>query len=204
MNIYLQQILSISLPNKYTKWYISIIENSKYVNGYGENHHILPKCFKLGGEKSSENIVKLTAREHYICHLLLAKMFEGKMKHKMIYAANMLKCCSKNQLRNFQVNSTIYNNIKQELSKIVSSNLKNKIPWNKGKTGIYSEQHREKISNARKGKPTTKGVPNPHSAANGKKGAKKLSETVSGRKIKTLPDGKRIWIYPDKDDGCIG
>lgn len=41
-------------------------------NGYTEKHHILPKC--MGGNDLVENIVKLSAREHYIAHLLLVKI----------------------------------------------------------------------------------------------------------------------------------
>ena len=39
--------------------------------GYIERHHILPKA--LGGKDIPGNLVDLTAREHYIAHLLLAK-----------------------------------------------------------------------------------------------------------------------------------
>ena len=32
---------------------------------YYENHHILPKC--LGGSDDPQNLIKLTAREHFLC-----------------------------------------------------------------------------------------------------------------------------------------
>lgn len=38
---------------------------------YTEKHHIIPKCLGGGNEKS--NISVLTAKEHFICHLLLAR-----------------------------------------------------------------------------------------------------------------------------------
>lgn len=44
--------------------------------GYVERHHVLPKC--LGGNNRSENLVELTAREHYLAHMLLARMNPGK------------------------------------------------------------------------------------------------------------------------------
>ena len=72
-------------------------------------------------------------------------------------------------------------------------------PWNKGKTGIYSNQTLEKMSNSRKGKPTTSGMLMPKSADNGKKGSTKLSNTVTGRKRKYLPDGSWTWEYPNKN-----
>jgi len=40
--------------------------------GYTERHHVLPRS--MGGGDESENIVVLTAREHYIVHWLLFKI----------------------------------------------------------------------------------------------------------------------------------
>lgn len=55
---------------------------------YLEEHHIIPKCF--GGSDYSENLVLLTAREHFVAHLLLVKMFTGKKYHQMANAAMWL------------------------------------------------------------------------------------------------------------------
>lgn len=78
----------IFIANKYTKYYYSIISNAKSrtfpPNTYTEQHHIIPKS--LGGGNSVDNLVKLTAREHFICHRLLVKMLEGKDKTKMSFA----------------------------------------------------------------------------------------------------------------------
>lgn len=71
-------------------------------------------------------------------------------------------------------------------------------PWNKGKTGIYSIEHRKKISEANKGRATTKGLKMPKSADNARRGAAKLSAKVTGRKRKYLPNGKWTWEYPNK------
>jgi hypothetical protein len=40
---------------------------------YFEVHHILPRC--LGGTNNDENLVKLTAEEHYLAHQLLVKIY---------------------------------------------------------------------------------------------------------------------------------
>jgi len=72
------------------------------------------------------------------------------------------------------------------------------VPWNKGKINIYSDETLSKMSAARVGKPTTKGKSNPQSIINGKKGASKLSSTVTGRRKKVLPDGSWTWEYPNK------
>lgn len=40
---------------------------------YTEKHHIIPRC--LGGSDDRGNLVRLTPREHFIAHRLLAKMY---------------------------------------------------------------------------------------------------------------------------------
>lgn len=72
--------------SKYTNWYYAIIDaaTDRINDSYTESHHIIPKS--LGGSNKKENLVRLTAREHYICHLLLARMVEGTNKTKMVYA----------------------------------------------------------------------------------------------------------------------
>lgn len=74
------------LENKYTKWYFSIIENakSKPLGDYMERHHIITKC--MNGNNSTDNLVPLTAKEHFICHLLLTKMVTTEYKKKMNYS----------------------------------------------------------------------------------------------------------------------
>lgn len=68
--------------NKYTRWYFSIVNNARTSprEGYVEEHHIIPES--MGGPDTPENLVKLTAREHFIVHLLLPKMVIGT-KHLM-------------------------------------------------------------------------------------------------------------------------
>jgi hypothetical protein len=76
----------IFLDNKYTKWYYKIIENRKInaYDGYTERHHIIPRC--MDGNDNLENLVDLSAREHFVCHLLLRKMTTGNNKRKMTIA----------------------------------------------------------------------------------------------------------------------
>ncbi len=40
--------------------------------GYSERHHVLPRC--MGGTNAKENLVRLTAKEHFIAHKLLVRM----------------------------------------------------------------------------------------------------------------------------------
>ena len=76
--------------NKYTKCYFKIIERARHrlLECAYENHHVTPKS--LGGSDEKNNIVSLTLREHYICHLLLTKMCTGESKHKMLYAIHRM------------------------------------------------------------------------------------------------------------------
>ena len=67
--------------------------------------------------------------------------------------------------------------------------------------GFYVASRRESkagIPKPRKegGTSWNKGLSNPQAAENGRKGAEKLSVSVTGRKRKYLPDGTWTWEYP--------
>lgn len=76
------------IQNKFHKWYFSIIDKAIVRQSGDEKHHIVPKSF--GGSDDKSNLVLLTFREHYVCHLLLTKMCEGELKHKMLYAIHRM------------------------------------------------------------------------------------------------------------------
>ncbi len=81
---------NVFVDNKYSSWYYAIINNRIASNDrltYGEKHHILPKS--LGGV-DVDNIIKLSAREHFVCHWLLTKMTTGAAKKKMTHALWMM------------------------------------------------------------------------------------------------------------------
>lgn len=64
----------------YQKIYDDLVADRKKnptPDSYYEMHHIIPKC--MGGDDSKKNLVRLTAREHFIAHWLLAKIHGGKM-----------------------------------------------------------------------------------------------------------------------------
>lgn len=90
------------INNKYKTWYFNIVEQARTrkLNSYTEKHHILP--LSLGGTNNSSNIVRLTAREHFICHKLLVKMVSGQAKYKMLEAVAIF---SNNRIRKLHVNS---------------------------------------------------------------------------------------------------
>lgn len=75
------------LDNKYTKWYNQIVNRGKErtnVQGYSERHHIIPRS--MGGNDDPDNLVVLTAREHFLCHWLLTKMTTGGDKMRMCFS----------------------------------------------------------------------------------------------------------------------
>ena len=127
--------------NKYSKVYFNIVEKRKHFSycGYTESHHIVPKS--IGGSDDACNIVHLSAREHFICHLLLAKMTEGKNKYFMIHAINMMRGNRQNVY--VSKNSKIYDMIKR----LLSESRKNK---------PLSEETKQKISESHKGKKLSK------------------------------------------------
>lgn len=173
---YISQIASLALPNKYTKWYCNIINralarascrlDAKRILGYTEGHHILPKCFGLGGEKDKINIAYLSAKEHFIVHRLLIKMF-NKSKYRYQMENAISKFLSNNKFQNRKLNSLQYELCRKsaascQSSKIVSTETKRKQSlarkgkptWNKGKTGLESKpcspERAKSISESRK------------------------------------------------------
>ena len=59
-------------------------------NGYVERHHILPRA--LGGGDDSTNLVALTAREHFVAHVLLAKIHGGNMWQAVVLMSGGKYC----------------------------------------------------------------------------------------------------------------
>lgn len=109
------------LQNKYTRWYYSIIDQarSRSISGYTERHHIIPRS--LGGTDHRDNLVDLTAREHFICHLLLTRMTQGQARNSMLYAVkNMRHLKHQGHQRDFHVNSYLYESIRRQHSEMVS------------------------------------------------------------------------------------
>lgn len=104
--------------NKYTRWYNNITENAKFrtIDGYTERHHIHPRS--LGGTNDKDNLVNLTAREHFICHWLLTKMHTGEARGKMINALYLMQ--GKNQYQDRYINSKVYETLRTEYAQYIS------------------------------------------------------------------------------------
>ena len=76
------------LENKYYRWYIAIVTSNKIRTGVVESHHIIPKS--IGGNNAKTNLVNLSPREHYICHLLLTKCVDERFRAKMVKACYLM------------------------------------------------------------------------------------------------------------------
>ena len=130
----------------YERIYNQIIDKrrSNPCNGYVEKHHIIPRS--LGGTDDVDNLVSLTAREHFICHYLLAKMYpkESFEWYKMNHAFMYMKCKSYNQDRYF--NSKLYEALRGNFSSIMSYANIGKHNPNYGKRWIYSYELKENKS----------------------------------------------------------
>ncbi len=90
---------------------------------YYEYHHIIPKC--VGGTDEDFNLVLLTAREHFLAHYLLCKIYDTGINHsKMIFAFNGMKR-NNNGYRNY-FNSRLYEASRIEFRNLVSSIMSNR------------------------------------------------------------------------------
>jgi len=80
---------------------------------YYERHHIIPKC--MNGTNDINNLVLLTAREHFLAHWILVKIHRGNFK--LIYAFNSF-CMSLGD----RPNSHIYKYARDRYIKMLKEN----------------------------------------------------------------------------------
>jgi hypothetical protein len=180
------------LQNKYTRWYEQIIENAlkrnlpvtrakkkTYANlGYTEVHHIIPRSF--GGSDDPGNLIRFTAREHFICHWLLTKMTAGDDRNKMLTAFVLMTGRGSTSARyNFKITSSrVFEKIRIDYSKYISEKL----------TGReISQATKDKLSIAHSGKKYSKEV----NKSKGRKGRLPPVHSVEGKlKIGATRKGK--------------
>ena len=119
----------------YKKTYEQLVQhrlaNPLLKDEYGEDHHIIP--LSEGGEDELCNIVRLSAREHYIAHLLLAKIYDDL---KMYSALTYMRCGNKFVNRDFKFNSRLYKKMREEFARKVSESKKGRHYYNNGEVEV--------------------------------------------------------------------
>ena len=149
--------------NKYTKWYNQITDRARYrvIDTYTETHHIQPRS--LGGSDDLHNLVELTAREHFICHWLLTKMYSGEDRAKMINALYMMQGKNRYQERyQTKITSRVYESLREDYARYISELNSGRVqpPEEKAKqiaaiTGRkrkpFSEEWRARMAEKKKG-----------------------------------------------------
>lgn len=137
------------LQNKYTRWYNSIIQRAQSrvlpADVYIEKHHIVPKS--IGGSDIHANMVSLTAKEHFVCHLLLVKMTTGLHRRSMAYAA--WKMTQIDGRPRYAPCSSTYERLKKQLSEAYKGIPKTSCYW-LGKK--HTKETIEKQSKVKRGK----------------------------------------------------
>jgi hypothetical protein len=177
----------------YQKIYNQIIERAKnrQLEGYKEKHHILPKC--LGGSNDKENLVELTAREHFLCHMLLCEIYpnENKLKHALF-----LMAIGKQKIKEktYIINSRIYERLKFEYSQMLTGKKQSKETREKKSQSMkghsmYTEEWKLKISKSNTGREITWGD--------------KISNSLKGRKINWDRGVNKFIIQSDLEGNFI-
>lgn len=116
----------------------------KFLNQYFEFHHILPRSLYPKWSNRKSNLIALTAREHFFCHLLLVKIYPTYEMWGALFRM------SKDGRGDKKITSREYEIIRKEFSKLQSERKKGYKPWNAGKIGVYTEEQLKCMSNARK------------------------------------------------------
>ena len=210
----------------YRHVYMLIIEHAKSeeklglrkkgIGKYYERHHILPKSLFSLWSKRESNLVLLTAREHFFCHQLLTKIYPCRQMYSaLFYLAidNKHNCSS----REYQYIREVFAKKQSEHKKgrpckhtITQAVLdgrkragekrKGRIPWNKGKHNIYSEETLLKIREAR-AKQDMSWRKDPEKS---KEFRQKLSKANKGRKLGPAWNKGKKMNYSEEAKKAIG
>lgn len=196
---YLELLTSIVTNKRWIKLYVNICKKANdrsetrkeaiSLLGYIESHHIVPKCFGLGGEKDIDNLVFLTAREHYICHKILSKMFSGTKKNQMIYAFLGMRRTNGHQGKRSEISSKEYEIAKKNLdkTKYMYKGVLSK------KVSIKDTEHQTKLIN----EGWTFNIPDSIRLQDGRFGNNKNLHSEETKKLMIESSRKRLGKYPD-------
>jgi hypothetical protein len=189
--------------NRYINFILhcSMLEDDK--NDYYEKHHILPASLfpkYKNLSKNNWNSIRLTAREHYLCHWMLAKAFGGKMWFAF---QAMTIVPERYKIKRYRSNSTFYETLRINLSNNMKL-IKKSPEWceniSKGKMGyVRTEESKRKQSLSSKGKKKPDGFGDHVSKcltglAKSEDHKKKLSESLIGYTIVMDDDGNTFKV----------
>jgi hypothetical protein len=136
----------------YIRLYHSIVLNAKFrhldKSIYAEKHHIVPKCLDKVPDNNKSNLVKVTHREHFLLHYILCKIYPNSFKLKLALSA-MQKSVDVNGKK--RITSQQVEKIKLITAGSLGKQNIGRVPWNKGKTNVISEETKRKMSLAKKG-----------------------------------------------------
>ena len=139
--------------------YFEIINNGlkdKPESGYYEHHHIVPKSICPLLRKSQDNLVYLTAKNHFLAHYYIWKWFrdelnDKKWAKKMCFAFNCMKrIITKSD--DIDELSKLYEDVRKDFSKVSSEANKGKNnpmygkDWRVGKSKEELEEYSRKMS----------------------------------------------------------
>ena len=142
---------TVFVNNKYLHWYEHLTSTPSLV-GYLEKHHIVPKSIV-----PNNTVVSLTARQHYIAHLLLIRCINPIYRKKMLYAITAMKMRT---AKNTKFNARLFEKLKIEANISRSIALKGRTHSPKARAKIkasralqvISDETKLKMSKAHKGR----------------------------------------------------
>ena len=183
------------VDNKYYRWHLNILKSrvDNPPGDYSEKHHIIPKS--LGGSNEKFNLIRLTAREHFLVHLLLTRcMKTNEGRSKMAFALHRLVHGNEKDYVN---NSRLYESVKKLNSQY--SSIRSKSYWERIDSETRSKM-RSGENNPRYGKECPESVKAAVSKANkGKQPRLGISHTKESiEKMKKSSKGKnegRRWYH---------
>ena len=151
---------------------------------YKEVHHIIPEC--MGGKDNKENLIALFPEEHFIAHLLLAKIYPDDKG--LLYAVRLMinGKGTKDQNRDIKINHKSYAWIKKKYSEFMSEEMKGKGNHFYGKK--HTEESRAKISAKMKGRIFTE------------EALKSYATMGENQKGNNNPNAKTIKIFNSDDE----
>lgn len=149
--------------NKYRRWYGRIIDRALVREAsavYTERHHIVPKSIVR-----NERTVRLTAKEHFVCHWLLTKFTEGNDLRNMNYALAIMSRVASTSLEyeksrkassEAMKNRYVSEETRRKMSEIKRgfkhTEAAKKIMSEKSKAYSRTPEHQERLSESLRGK----------------------------------------------------